>query len=284
MPSLRTLRSAGAPLVALCSCLLPAAGALAQTAPAVVDATSQIFFRSNLGNSSSDWITVTASASLELGVGPGNSSVLVRSVHVGVPVLTAPIQMNGTVNFAVSGLLIDALTGPAVSIPVQSASPDLQFTAAGLSGGAAGTVNYSASGLSCSMIHSSGGVCSGPFSLAAPGANTSGQITSGSIAATPGADGSRAFAVTYYQSFPLVAGGSWGSLEVSARLRGTFPAAPASTCAADFNQVNGLTVQDIFDFLNAWFAGDPRTNFNHVGGLEVQDIFDFLNAWFAGCP
>jgi hypothetical protein len=41
-------------------------------------------------------------------------------------------------------------------------------------------------------------------------------------------------------------------------------------------------VQDIFDFLNAWFAGSPAGDFNG-GGLTVQDIFDFLNGWFAGC-
>jgi probable HAF family extracellular repeat protein len=53
-------------------------------------------------------------------------------------------------------------------------------------------------------------------------------------------------------------------------------------CRADFNG-DGLGVDDIFDFLNAWFAGDPRTDFNGVDGVTVQDIFDFLNAWFAGC-
>ena len=47
--------------------------------------------------------------------------------------------------------------------------------------------------------------------------------------------------------------------------------------------VNGLNVQDIFDFLTAWFAGMPAADFNHVNGLSVQDIFDFLGAWFAGC-
>ncbi|HMN39970.1 MAG TPA: GC-type dockerin domain-anchored protein [Phycisphaerales bacterium] len=56
-----------------------------------------------------------------------------------------------------------------------------------------------------------------------------------------------------------------------------------SACAADFNNSGDLSVQDIFDFLNAWFNTDPRADFNNVGGLNVQDIFDFLNAWFAGC-
>lgn len=54
-------------------------------------------------------------------------------------------------------------------------------------------------------------------------------------------------------------------------------------CPANFNQVNGITTADVFDFLNAWFAGNPATDFNNNGTLEVQDIFSFLNAWFAGC-
>jgi glucose/arabinose dehydrogenase len=55
------------------------------------------------------------------------------------------------------------------------------------------------------------------------------------------------------------------------------------SCPADFNGSNGLEVQDIFDFLTAWFAGDPRGDFNNSGSISVQDIFDFLAAWFAGC-
>jgi hypothetical protein len=54
-------------------------------------------------------------------------------------------------------------------------------------------------------------------------------------------------------------------------------------CAADFNGDGTLTVQDIFDFLNAWFSSAPSADFNHTDGITVQDIFDFLGAWFAGC-
>ena len=57
-----------------------------------------------------------------------------------------------------------------------------------------------------------------------------------------------------------------------------------SPCIADFNQIGGLTIQDIFDFLAAWFASDPRGDFNGANGITTQDIFDFLGAWFAGCP
>jgi hypothetical protein len=61
--------------------------------------------------------------------------------------------------------------------------------------------------------------------------------------------------------------------------------APVRTvlCAGDFNGLGGVTVQDIFDYLNAWFSGSAAADFNHVGGITVQDIFDFLSAWFASC-
>jgi hypothetical protein len=55
-------------------------------------------------------------------------------------------------------------------------------------------------------------------------------------------------------------------------------------CRPDFDGSGVITVQDIFAFLNAWFAGDPRADFDGVNGLQVGDIFVFLNAWFAGCP
>jgi hypothetical protein len=57
----------------------------------------------------------------------------------------------------------------------------------------------------------------------------------------------------------------------------------SSLCPADFNCSGTIQAQDIFDYLNAWFALDPRADFNGIGGVTVQDIFDYLNAWFAGC-
>ena len=56
-------------------------------------------------------------------------------------------------------------------------------------------------------------------------------------------------------------------------------------CYGDYNKANGITVQDIFDFLNDWFAGGHFARVGSNGGagaLTVQNIFDFLGAWFAG--
>jgi agmatine/peptidylarginine deiminase len=57
----------------------------------------------------------------------------------------------------------------------------------------------------------------------------------------------------------------------------------AGTCRADFNNSLTLTVQDIFDFLAAYFAGDARADLNDSGNITVQDIFDFLAEYFAAC-
>ncbi len=40
-------------------------------------------------------------------------------------------------------------------------------------------------------------------------------------------------------------------------------------------------MNDIFDFLSAWFANSSRADING-GGLGVNDIFDFLSVWFGG--
>lgn len=54
-------------------------------------------------------------------------------------------------------------------------------------------------------------------------------------------------------------------------------------CRADFDSSGSANATDIFEFLNAWFAGETRAEFDGAGGLTAGDIFEFLNAWFAGC-
>ncbi|MCC6320614.1 MAG: matrixin family metalloprotease [Phycisphaerales bacterium] len=59
---------------------------------------------------------------------------------------------------------------------------------------------------------------------------------------------------------------------------------PSQTCcAADFNGVGGVTLQDLFDYLDAWFASDPAADINGAGGVTLQDLFDYLDLWFTGC-
>jgi hypothetical protein len=55
-------------------------------------------------------------------------------------------------------------------------------------------------------------------------------------------------------------------------------------CPADFNASGSATVQDIFDFLAAYFSNSPSADVNGSGEVTVQDIFDFLSIYFGGCP
>jgi acetyl esterase/lipase len=55
-------------------------------------------------------------------------------------------------------------------------------------------------------------------------------------------------------------------------------------CAGDFNATGTLTVQDIFDFLNLFFAGNPAADVNASGAISTQDLFDMLEDYFSGCP
>jgi hypothetical protein len=70
---------------------------------------------------------------------------------------------------------------------------------------------------------------------------------------------------------------------ISGEFDGTIIGGAVSVCPPDFNGSGAVNVQDIFDFLAAWFAASPSADFNGQNGLTVQDIFDFLAAWFVGC-
>jgi len=63
----------------------------------------------------------------------------------------------------------------------------------------------------------------------------------------------------------------------------TFTVEP-NPCPADYNGLNGVTVQDLFDFLGGFFANAPAADFNNSGDVTVQDLFDFLAAYFTACP
>ncbi len=63
----------------------------------------------------------------------------------------------------------------------------------------------------------------------------------------------------------------------------TSSAAQVTLCRADQSCNGVVETQDIFDYLNDFFAGNPAADVDG-GGIAVGDIFAFLNLWFAGCP
>lgn len=56
-------------------------------------------------------------------------------------------------------------------------------------------------------------------------------------------------------------------------------------CFADFDKSGAPSLDDIFIYLNAWFANSPftRVGGDGTGTPNLDDLFIFLNVWFAGC-
>jgi hypothetical protein len=54
-------------------------------------------------------------------------------------------------------------------------------------------------------------------------------------------------------------------------------------CRADFDNSGSISIDDIFIYINAWFANNPRANWDCGTPLNIDDIFIYINAWFAGC-
>lgn len=61
-----------------------------------------------------------------------------------------------------------------------------------------------------------------------------------------------------------------------------YPQTATPCCLADFNHQVGVTIQDLFDFLAAYFAGSPSTDINRSGVITVEDLFNFFEAYFRG--
>jgi hypothetical protein len=59
------------------------------------------------------------------------------------------------------------------------------------------------------------------------------------------------------------------------------PVPGAARCPGDYNSDGGVTSQDLFDFLAAFF--NANADFNSDGVTNSQDFFDFLAAFFAPC-
>lgn len=117
---------------------------------------------------------------------------------------------------------------------------------------------------------------SGELSGFAWGENTGWINFSGGALASPPNPARLDTAASRFRGFAWGENIGWVNLDDAAAYVGFL-------CPADFDQDTHTTIGDIFAYLDAWFARDPRSDINMDGAANVQDIFDFLAGWFAGC-
>lgn len=110
------------------------------------------------------------------------------------------------------------------------------------------------------------------------------EAWSGSAAATSPVP-SMPFWVVLNQNAPSAESDAAAAWLIS-RVADATPLCPTNhaACIADFNGVGGVSIDDLFLYLNAWFIGAPAADINNAGGVSIDDLFLFLNAWFTGCP
>jgi hypothetical protein len=262
-----------------------AAAASAQTlAPAVIDPASFVEFRLSVAGRDGEWMSANSTISLEAAVSADALPVVsLRGLTLSPPILScpAPIAPASSVTMVFSGLHVTAAPTVVVLPSALGSGGTLEFAGSGMLTRATGIANYTLVGPQCNTMMNAGGTCSGPYDLGLVLPSASGRVVSGTVAAT---SSPRSFSFEFFGSTPIATTGSWARLDVHAEITASVPVGATTTCGPDFDTSGVLSVQDIFAFLNAWFAGDPRADYNGAGGLSVQDIFDFLNAWFAGCP
>lgn len=55
-----------------------------------------------------------------------------------------------------------------------------------------------------------------------------------------------------------------------------------AVCRCDVNGTGGLSIDDLFIYLNLWFSNAPGSDFDGMNGTSIDDLFLFLNCWFSG--
>lgn len=54
-------------------------------------------------------------------------------------------------------------------------------------------------------------------------------------------------------------------------------------CPADFDLSGSISLDDLFIYLKAWFAGELRCDVDPSPGISLDDLFVYVDLWFGGC-
>ena len=271
----RFVRASAAAIVAVAACanVAPAQTTVSFPVPTVASGNANYVLGISSVNAAADY---TGSASIRIGPGDQVAILDIQINAVATWNAVVPYPGGGAPARIISFAFRHAAPGSGLSVPAtRDAQGNLTFSNIAVSGFLIGTASHTSTPIVCTQIAAAGAPCNGSFDLSAAGVRS--LQVSGFVPAS--ASGTASLTVSGFAPFNINSP-SWGYVNALAFWSG--PVIGGSTCVADFNGVGGVSVQDIFDFLTAWFAGDPRADVSG-GGVGAQDIFDFLGVWFAGC-
>jgi len=66
-------------------------------------------------------------------------------------------------------------------------------------------------------------------------------------------------------------------------LSASIATASGACCAADFDQNGAVSVGDLLDFVQRWFAGNAMTDLDDSGSVSLSDLIGFVQAYLGGC-
>ncbi len=189
-----------------------------------------------------------------------------------------PIGTGASVQFTLNGVPAAASAVTIEFLANADLSSTTEFLNIAVNGAAVGTV-FTLGGVDC-------GTTSSRASLIVPTSDWN-----NALALSPGGHTAVVTITGTEDMNPDACNGSFVGVNVRYDLAATdangnfiLDACEPAACPADFNGSGAVSVQDIFDFLAAYFAGESAADFNGSGGISVQDIFDYLGAYFLGCP
>lgn len=234
------------------------------------------------GFSQTAWTTPQGTLTLDLTPAANPASVSLRDLrvdHPGPRTFDVPFAPFGTLPVSLGPLSVRSASPGAPTPPAPLSPTTGEFTIPPIEVRFTGNAHYSTSGPICGLR----------LSGIAPCELTS-VLTDQDPALSPPAPGllhppqagPRRVSLTFQATVHLNSDHpEYGSVGILALIEAALGSTPP--CPADFNGAGGVTGQDLFDFLAAWFALAPAADINGSGAITAQDLFDFLTLWFTGC-
>jgi hypothetical protein len=195
--------------------------------------------------------------------------------------LNVPVPPAGDLSVHIAGFSCAQAPAGAFSLPASVGGAG-DWAMAALPIAIAGSVSYTGEGLVCQRLTINGAPCQFSAPLAAAGAFDS-AISQGTLTALPG--GGLQLAGRLVQTRPLAPSNlAAGTITVQLFFSGA-----TESCAADFDENQTVEADDIFAFLDTWFAQSGAAgaglaaDINADNTVSADDIFAFLDLWFGMC-